>query len=150
MKNDRRRILMANRDIQHSLIRRAVCYWMLCAIAAGELFICWLLLPQMPRALGHFIPVIFAFNVLLFPVMYVDLLRLSNRFVGPTVQLKRKMQQLANGEPVDPILLRKDDHWQDFAADFNKFLAHLQTDANPAVADRRVERDEQVAARDVL
>ena len=39
----------------------------------------------------------------LLPLVVVDVLRLSNRFVGPLLRLRRSLRQLARGEYVEPI-----------------------------------------------
>ena len=54
-----------------------------------------------------------------------NLIRFSNRFVGPMVRLSQSMQQLAEGHSVQPIKLRNGDYWQDFAAAFNQVLERV-------------------------
>ena len=130
MSSTRRRRMILDDDVQRGLIKRVVYYWMLCAIAAGQLFLCWLLVPELPPYVARFVPFIFAFNILLLPIVFCDLVRLSHRFTGPMVQLRRAVRQLADGQPVQPVQLRKADYWQDFAADFNRALARVQKDGS--------------------
>jgi len=58
--------------------------------------------------------------VVLAPVFFWDLCKLTNRFAGPMVRLRRAMRELAEGGDVEPIRFRKGDFWQDFAEDFNR------------------------------
>lgn len=60
------------------------------------------------------------------PLALIDFVRLSNRFAGPMQQLRRTMQELSRGEPVEPIRFRKGDFWHEFAADFNVLVDRVQ------------------------
>ncbi len=58
-------------------------------------------------------------SFLLLPLVIVDIIRISNRFVGPLLWLRRSMRALARGEYVEPIEFRGNDFWYDFADEFN-------------------------------
>jgi signal transduction histidine kinase len=73
----------------------------------------------------HYGPALIA-SILLLPLIVVDIVRMSNRFVGPLVRLRRSMRQLAQGEHVEPITFRDDDFWKEFADEFNAVLARVQ------------------------
>jgi hypothetical protein len=73
----------------------------------------------------HYAPAVVA-SLLLVPIILLDSLRMSNRFAGPMVRLRRAMGRLAEGESVQPINFRDNDFWADFAEDFNRMLARQQ------------------------
>ena len=78
----------------------------------------------------HFGPALVA-STLLLPLVILDMIRLSNRFTGPLLRLRRSMRELARGEHVEPIEFRDGDYWQEFANEFNVLAARVQ-DATPA------------------
>ena len=58
--------------------------------------------------------------------MMYDIIRLSNKFVGPMYRLKANMRALAEGHRVEPIRFRDGDFWHDFAKEFNALAARVQ------------------------
>ena len=73
-------------------------------------------------------------SLLLLPIVLIDIVRLSNRFAGPLVRLRRSMRALARGEKVQPIHFRGSDFWQEFADEFNAIAARLQDDRRRTVS----------------
>jgi hypothetical protein len=69
-------------------------------------------------------------SVLVLPIVMMDVLRLSNRFVGPVTRLRAGMKDLAAGRPVKPLNFRNDDYWRELAVDFNEAAARVRA-ANP-------------------
>jgi len=67
----------------------------------------------------QFSPAILA-SVLLLPLVALDVVRFSHRFVGPLVRLRNDLKRLADGEEVRPVNFRKNDHWHDLAEQFNR------------------------------
>lgn len=65
--------------------------------------------------------------LLLAPIFAYDLLRLSNRFVGPIFRLRRELRRLSNGESVSKMQFREGDYWQDTADSFNRIREELET-----------------------
>jgi hypothetical protein len=63
----------------------------------------------------------------LLPIFVLDLLKFSNRFVGPLVQLRKAVRQLALGQEVQPLKFRKGDYWLSLAEDFNAMLERTQS-----------------------
>ena len=82
-------------------------------------------------------------SFILLPMVVVDIIRLSNRFAGPLVRLRRAMRALARGEHVQPIYFREGDFWQEFANEFNGILARVQGKDAPAEPTREVEEWEE-------
>jgi hypothetical protein len=65
------------------------------------------------------------------PVILYDIMRLSNRFVGPMERLKQGLLNLADGQPVDPIHFRQGDLWHDFAEAFNAVQTRVDQTTGP-------------------
>jgi hypothetical protein len=59
----------------------------------------------------------------------VDIVRMSNRFVGPVVRLRGALRELAENRPAQPLNFRDDDFWRELATDFNKAAARCARDA---------------------
>lgn len=56
----------------------------------------------------------------LLPWFIHDSLKLSNRFAGPMVRLRKSIIELTNQAETQPISFRSGDFWQDIASDFNQ------------------------------
>ncbi len=135
-----RKQLFVDPKVQGALILRVILYWAVWAVTISLMLLCWQIItgPVRPFATHidnmwfHYGPALVA-SLLLLPIVIVDILRLSNRFTGPMLRLRRCMRQLARGEKVQPIHFRDDDFWQDFADDFNDVLEkvrHRPSDAS--------------------
>jgi len=68
--------------------------------------------------------------IALFPVFAYDSIKLSHRFVGPIMRLRRVLRQAALGEHVPPLQFRQDDFWQDLAGSFNTLMERLPPDSS--------------------
>jgi hypothetical protein len=83
-----------------------------------------------------FWPALFASGLML-PILILDVIRVSHRFVGPMCRLRNAMRDVADGKSVPSLRFRKGDFWFDLAEDFNRAAARLNvttTAANPAAA----------------
>ena len=131
-KNFRRRFFV-DPQVQGALILRVVLYWVVCLVTVTLMLLCWRIATGPARLFYthfddmwfHYGPVMVASCILL-PLLIVDMVRLSNRFVGPLVRLRRAMRALAQGEHVEPISFRDGDFWLEFAQEFNAVLARVQ------------------------
>ena len=154
-KKTMRRQLFVDPKIQGALVARAVMYWMVCLITVTLMLLCWRIVTGPARLFYHHFddmwfyygPALIASFVLL-PLVIVDAIRLSNRFVGPLMRLRHSMRALARGEHVQPIEFRRGDFWADFAEDFNAVAARLQSETPPlqSEGDRQQDPEEPVAA----
>ena len=154
----RRRQLFIDPKVQGALVLRVVLYWAVCLITITLMLLCWSVL-RTPRMFYthfddmwfHYGPALIASFVLL-PMVVVDIIRLSNRFAGPLVRLRRAMRALAQGEEVRPIHFREGDFWQEFADEFNAIAARMKQFApveKPAEPEEEApEEPELVAATD--
>ena len=88
-------------------------------------------------------------SALLMPMVILDIVRVSNRFVGPLVRLRRSLRELARGEKVEPIRFREGDFWQEIAEEFNAVAARFErvSSGNPPTAATS-ETDPEEADRD--
>ena len=62
----------------------------------------------------------FIASILLLPLVIVDVLRMSNRFVGPLQRIRRSLRDMAAGRDVPYIAFRKGDFWCELADDVNR------------------------------
>ena len=128
--HQKRKQVYVDPKIQGMLILRVVLYWIVCAISVTLMLLCWQVLSGPPQPFFshldmvwyHYGPAIVC-SFLLLPLVILDILGFSNRFVGPMLRLRRSMHQLARGEQVEPLEFRDADFWQEFADEFNA-LAH--------------------------
>ena len=128
-----RKQLFVDPKVQGALVVRALMYWVACLVTVSLMLLCWRIVtgPARPLLL-HFDDMWFFYgpaiiaSLLLLPMVIADIIRLSNRFAGPMLRLRRSMRALARGEHVDPIEFRDGDFWQDFAEEFNQVLVRVQ------------------------
>jgi len=73
------------------------------------------------------------------PFVVFDVVRVSNRLIGPMIRLHRGMRRLAAGDVVEPIRFRRGDFWYEFAEAFNAVIDGMK--GEPA-------RDESADASD--
>lgn len=74
-------------------------------------------------------------SLCMLPTFINDLIKMSHRFVGPVMRVRSELRRLADGQPVRPIQLRKNDLWQGLAADFNAALATINQEPPADCAD---------------
>lgn len=122
MSGSRRNQVVTDQPVQGELLFRALVYWLLCMLVLELLVAAGLLLNGPERTLVELIresiavsaPAILG-SVFLLPFVLYDLLRVSNRFVGPINSVRFALRQLAEGKPARRVYLRRDDFWQELA-----------------------------------
>jgi hypothetical protein len=147
-----RKKLFVDRKVQGALVARTILYWMACIVTVSLMILCWRIITGPIRMFYTHLddmwffygPAIVA-SLLLLPLVVVDILRLSNRFTGPLVRLRRSMRALTRGEHVEPIEFRSDDFWHEFADDFNALLAKVQSQ-EPTAEDTTTEEQPEEEA----
>ncbi|MGC4003441.1 MAG: hypothetical protein QM811_10025 [Pirellulales bacterium] len=123
-------------------------YWIAVLTTIGILMVSWGMLTGPDRSPGELLeeiwneyrlPLVAA--VLVLPLMIGDVVRVSNRFVGPIYRLRRGLHSLAAGEPLKMMQFREGDFWKDLADEFNAVAARIER------LERRLERanDEESA-----
>lgn len=93
-------------------------------------------------------PMVFAFLATA-PMAALDMARFSHSIAGPVVRLKRVVGELADGKQVPRVTFRKNDHWHDLAADFNRLNAEVERlrgveQAYLAAQDTQANHDDQL------
>ena len=141
--------------IQGALVLRVGMYWLVCVIGIVLMILCWRTgtgpaCPFYVRLIEmwpYYGPAVIV-SLLMLPLVVVDIIRFSNRFVGPMLRMRQAMRQLARGEYVEPIEFRGTDLWQEFADAFNAVLAHQQglTTIETAGLTPQWKQDEEPAA----
>ena len=128
----RRTIFLVDREVQGSLMVRAIFYWLFCLLSISLMLICWNALIGPSRRFVdlasdlyfRYGPALSA-SLLLLPIVMMDVLRMSNRFVGPVMRLRKGLREVAEGRPAQPLNFRDDDFWREMASDFNRAAAHV-------------------------
>ena len=131
-RRDIRRILFVDPAVQGALIKRVVIYWLVCVITISLFILCsWILIGRAGIFYTHlddlwfyYAPAVVA-SLLLLPLLVTDIIRLSNRFVGPLVRLRRGMRAIACGEEAPEIKFRDNDFWKDFAEEYNAVVRRV-------------------------
>ena len=132
MNRPRRAAFIIDRQVQGALLLRIILYWMFCFVSISVLLICWefftgsssRMIDLVSRLYYRYGPVLSASFILL-PLVMLDVIRVSNRFVGPVLRLRQGLRDVAEGQPAQPLNFRDDDFWRDLASDFNRAVARL-------------------------
>jgi hypothetical protein len=127
--------VFVDRQVQGALTRRVVVHWiafgacLTVVLAAMQAFQYPLAsldehLALFPRRNG----LTFLVLLLLMPAFMWDTVRLSHRFAGPVLRLRRMMKELAAGEDPGELHFRDGDFWRDLGDSFNGIRARLYPD----------------------
>jgi hypothetical protein len=130
MKIPRRKKNLVDFEVQTSLLRRMAIHWCLfLAMNALALYAWTFLLVGSDGVLeehaSYFAKLYFPVLVVSFallPVFLLDASKLSNRFVGPILRVRKTLAAAASGEAVKPLRFRENDFWQSLADDLNTAL----------------------------
>jgi len=148
MNRTRRTIFLVDREVQGALMLRMIVFWLFCLHSICLMLICWSAYSGPSRRfVDLFSDIYFRYGpalsatLILLPIVMMDALRMSNKFVGPVMRLRGGLRDLAEGRPAQPLNFRDDDFWRDMATDFNRAAAHVAR----AAADRSVATEEMTA-----
>jgi hypothetical protein len=72
--------------------------------------------------------------VAVFPIILWDMVKVTHRIAGPLVRFRRVLQDLARGQHVGEIRLRKGDMLVELQDAFNEYLRSLDADAKSGAA----------------
>ncbi len=117
-------------EVQTSLLRRMALQWVAFLAVNSLALYCWTYLisgaedslgGHMSRFLQLYLPVLIVSAALL-PVFLLDAAKLSNRFVGPILRVRRALAEAARGDKVRPLHFRENDFWRSLADDLNNVL----------------------------
>ena len=140
MSHPARKRTFIDRQIQGALLGQIVRHWAIYICATFVILIpLEIMFGGMNQPFVEHVRTVFSRNAMLYlvalcllPLFARDVIRLSHRWVGPVLRIRRELQRVANGEPLKPVSLRKDDFWHELAADFNAALAKMQRDNSAA------------------
>jgi hypothetical protein len=127
-----RKRIFVDAEVQGALIRRVIVHWAafaatLAIILGAVQFFTNPLAPfeeqlaLFPRRHG----LTFIILLLLLPAFLWDTARLSHRFSGPVLRLRRMMKDLAGGEDPGELRFRDGDFWQELGDHFNGIRSRL-------------------------
>ena len=88
-----------------------------------------------------------AVSLVVLPVILYDLARMSHRFAGPMLRLRRGMERAVAGERVEAIHFRDHDYWQEFADAFNQLNERLQSQGQAIQQTESEPAEKLVSAR---
>ena len=132
MNRCRRSIFFIDSKVQGALMARTAVYWIFCLFAVSLMLICWNAYTGPSRRFVDLVTDLFnrcglslAASLILLPIVMMDVVRLSNRFVGPVARMRSALKELAAGKTVVPLHFRDDDYWREMAADVNEIAARL-------------------------
>jgi signal transduction histidine kinase len=126
--------------LQSTLLVHVVLYWLYCILSIAMMALVWILLCKQPvncmdllQQLWNSCAPALIGSALLLPLILLDCLRLSNRFAGPMIRLRREMKALAEGKVSRTVQLRDGDFWHDFAEDWNRVLTRCKDGQSTAL-----------------
>jgi hypothetical protein len=129
---NKRRRLFIDRPVQGTLLLRAASYWAVCLITQLLIVFLFVLLTSSSgdwnvngaRMWWHVqVSLVASFAIL--PMILLDVLKLSHRWVGPLFRLRSSLKAISRGEPIQPIKFRENDFWQGLADDVNVLTEEL-------------------------
>jgi hypothetical protein len=129
MKRLPRRQIMIDQEVQGALVFRVVWYWVGCEATVLLLHVVWQLgngperdpVRIATREVCHLLPALLG-TLLVQPLVITDVLRLSNRFVGPIGNLRNALKRSELGDAVAPLQRRPADFWPDLLDRVNRLL----------------------------
>ena len=134
-----RRHLFVDPKVQSALAVRVVFYWFGCLVSMALLLLCWRIVSSPSAAFVAHLRALWlsygpalAVSALLLPLLIIDVIRFSNRFVGPLLRLRRSLRELARGEDVAPLQFRDNDFLRELAQEFNAVRTKVLAGAEAA------------------
>ena len=129
----KRRQLFIDKAVQGALVKRTVIYFFLSMATIVLTLLVWRVFTGPARMFyTHFDDIwfhngaVFVIMALFLPLIIVDCIKISNRFCGPAMRLRRALHNLAHGKPAAVLKFRDADYWQTFADDFNILLKRVE------------------------
>ncbi len=120
--------------VQGALVYRVILYWVVCLVSITLMLLSWRLITGPARMFYTHLNEMWFFygpaaiaSCILLPLVIIDVIRFSNRFVGPLIRLRRSLRALARGQEVEPIEFRTGDFWQEFADEFNAVATQMKS-----------------------
>jgi hypothetical protein len=128
----KRRQKFVDAKVQGALARRIIFHWLVFMVVAFGVSLFLQLLSDPFRPVVENVRIMWMTQgplmlamVFLLPVFVLDTVKLSHRFAGPVISLRRAMREIAEGKPARKIQFRKSDFWHDLADDYNAVADRL-------------------------
>jgi hypothetical protein len=132
MSKHQRRQIFIDRPIQLAVMLRTTLYWVMGTIAHVLMVLFFALITTSKQDFISFSPQLWwqlqislIASAVILPIILLDVLRLSHRWVGPIFRLRATLKSLGKGEAVPTVRFRDGDFWQDLAGDLNAVSAKL-------------------------
>jgi len=130
---NRREVLFVDPKVQGLLMTRVVTYWFVVVFTLGLLIGYQVYMSggseslsfKLKVVLANFEPALIAALCVL-PFIMLDSLRVTSKFAGPLVRLRKEMRNLADGKPVEPIKFRKNDFYDELTDEFNQLAEQVE------------------------
>jgi hypothetical protein len=154
MRHLRKRIFVDS-EVQGALIRRVIVHWIAFAmtlaviLAAVQFFQDPIAsfdehVAAFPRRHG----LTFVVLLVLLPAFLWDTAKLSHRFSGPVLRLRRMLKELAAGEDPGELRFRDQDFWSDLGDHFNGVRTRVLQAQDHPFASETTARELATTARD--
>jgi hypothetical protein len=119
-------------NVQGALARRIIVHWLVFMMVTGFIsFVLQVLANPFRPVSEHFQDLwntqgpFLLVMVFLLPVFVMDTVKLSHRFAGPIFNLRRAIQEIAQGKPAKRLKFRNRDFWHGLADDYNAMLTKV-------------------------
>lgn len=128
MMTKRRSRNYVDREVQTTLLKRLSGHWALFVLANLAAVFLWTLAFETPDSTWQhalrtsqmrLVPFVIV-SLAMVPVFVLDAVKLSNRFAGPIIRVRRALSQIAEGKTPKAIEFRSNDFWKSLANDLNR------------------------------
>ncbi len=131
--NEHRQNYFVDPRVQGAILRQAAYYWLCGSVVFTLVMFLFRIVPpwlvsgdvDFGKIWHHLAPMVVSSAVLL-PIVMFSAVRFTHRFVGPMIRFRQVLRQLAQGETVPPVKLRRKDFWQDVANELNQVSDRLR------------------------
>ena len=132
MSRAQRRQKFVDAKVQGALARRLIFHWLLfVTVGSTAAFVLQVLsdpfrptsdhLRELWWTHGPFVMVM----IFMLPIFVMDTIKLSHRFAGPVVSLRRAMRDVAAGQAPRKLQFRTYDYWHELAEEYNAMIDRL-------------------------
>ena len=125
----RRKKQFIDRHVQGALVFRLALHWCVFLVVGMSVSLVLQYLADPFQPAGHHFGLFVKHQagfllvmVCMTPVFLFDTVKLSHRFVGPILRVRRALAEMAGGEEVERVKFRPGDFWMEIADDLNKVI----------------------------
>jgi len=147
--DSRRKKLFVNQKLQGYALRRVVAYWLIYHVVLWHAMLFYHYMQHKFDVFSGAPPILFGelygsflrqhystfvCAMAIFPIIFWDMLRTTHRVAGPLIRFQNALRQLARGEQVGRIQLRKGDLLTDMEDAFNTFIDSTGSTSDAALS----------------